>query len=240
MPSTSDLTAESLYATVEPLSDRVVLAAIAAVSPIVLTSLLIAGYVGVNGPGTEVSRLVVDTSYGVSALVVIGGVFVALTDAEWRAAMPFEAPSRTELGWTLGCLPLAIGAFLLGSTVGELLGFELSGIGYSLSDTATLAAVVFGGVVVAPLVEELLFRGLLLGSLLDRGLSPLSAGAASVLLFAMIHIVSLGVAGVLAIAGWAVFPTLLRLKFNNLAGAWLLHLANNLWAYVVVVALGMA
>lgn len=240
MPSTSDLTAESVSGTVEPLSKRVVLAIIAAVSPILLTSLLIAGYVGITGPEAEIPRMVVDSAYGISALAVLGGVYVLLTDAEWYAAMPFETPTSTELGWTVVCLPLAIGAFILGSTVGELLGFELSDISYSLSNTPTLAAVVFGGILVAPLVEELLFRGLLLGSLLDRGLSPLAAGAASVLLFAAIHLISLGPAGVLAIAGWAVFPTLLRLKFDNLAGAWLLHLANNVWAYVIVVALGWA
>jgi membrane protease YdiL (CAAX protease family) len=240
VPSTSDLTAESLDTTVEPLADRLVLAAVAAVSPILLTSLLIAGYVGIAGPDTEIPRTVVDTAYGVSALAVLGAVYAALGTVEWRAAMPLGTPTRAELGWTVICLPLAIGAFVLGSTVGELLGFELSGISYSLSNTPTLAAVVFGGILVAPLVEELLFRGLLLGSLLDRGLSPLAAGAASVLLFAAIHLISLGPAGVLAIAGWAVFPTLLRLKFDNLAGAWLLHLVNNVWAYVIVVALGWA
>jgi membrane protease YdiL (CAAX protease family) len=240
VPSTSDLTAESLDTTVEPLADRLVLAAVAAVSPILLTSLLIAGYVGIAGPDTGIPRAVVDTAYGVSALAVLGGVYVALGEAEWRAAMPLETPTRAEIGWTVVCLPLAIGAFVLGSTAGELLGFELSGISYSLSNTPTLAAVVFGGILVAPLVEELLFRGLLLGSLLDRGLSPLAAGGVSVLLFAAIHLISLGPAGVLAIAGWAVFPTLLRLRFDNLAGAWLLHLANNVWAYVIVVALGWA
>jgi membrane protease YdiL (CAAX protease family) len=240
VPSTPDLTAESLDTTVEPLADRLVLAVAAAVAPILLTSLLIAGYVGIAGSEAEIPRAVVDTAYGVSALAVLGGVYVALGEAERRAAMPLETPTRAEIGWTVVCLPLAIGAFVLGSTAGELLGFELSGISYSLSNTPTLAAVVFGGILVAPLVEELLFRGLLLGSLLDRGLSPLAAGTASVLLFAAIHLISLGPAGVLAIAGWAVFPTLLRLKFDNLAGAWLLHLANNVWAYVIVVALGWA
>jgi membrane protease YdiL (CAAX protease family) len=240
VPSTPDLTAESLDTTVEPLADRLVLAVAAAVAPILLTSLLIGGYVGIAGSEAEIPRAVVDTAYGVSALAVLGGVYVALGEAEWRAAMPLATPTRAELGWTVVCLPLAIGVFVLCSTAGELLGFELSGISYSLSNTPTLAAVVFGGILVAPLVEELLFRGLLLGSLLDRALSPLAAGGVSVVLFAAIHLISLGPAGVLAIAGWAVFPTLLRLKFDNLAGAWLLHLANNVWAYVIVVALGWA
>jgi len=229
----------ALYDDTEPLSSRLRVAVLASILPIALTSALIAGYVGVRGPDVEVSRAVVDTAYGVAALAVLGGVYLALDAREWRATLSFEVPGRTELAWTVVSFPLAVGGFLLGSTVGELFGFSMSGVGYSLSDPVTLAAVVFGGIVVAPLVEEILFRGLLLGSLLGRGLSPAAAGATTVILFAAVHLISLGPAGVLAIAGWAIFPTALRLKFNNLTGAWLLHLANNVYSYVVLVALGV-
>lgn len=234
------LPANALYEETASLSSRVHAALLAAVLPIALTSAIIAGYVWLADPGPTVPRAVVDAAYGVAALTVLGGVYGYLSERERRAALPFDRPSRAELGWTLGCLPLAIGAFLLGATVAEGFGFEPGGLEYSLSDPVALAAVIFGGVLVAPLVEEVLYRGLLLGSLLGRGLSPVTAGGVTVLLFAAIHLVSLGVAGVVAIACWAVFPTLLRLKFNNLTGAWLLHALNNVYSYVVVVALGIA
>ena len=230
---------ETLSNRASALSDRLRVAVVAAILPVVLTSVLIGAYVGADG-GSEVPRSVVDTAYGLSALAVLAGVYLSLDDREWRTAARFAVPDRSELLWTLVCLPLAVGAFVLGATTGELLGFELAGFSYSLANRATLAAVVFGGIVVAPLVEEILFRGLLLGSLLGRDLSPAVAALLSILLFAGVHIVALGIAGVLAIAGWAVFPTLLRLKFDNLTGAWLLHALNNVYSYVVVVALGLA
>jgi hypothetical protein len=247
MPSTADesvlefsLPTRSLTTVAEPLSNRLGLAALAAVLPILLTSTLIGAYAVGVGLGGEPPRAVVDTAYGLSALGVFGGVYLALGEHERDAAIRFERPSSAELLWTAVCLPLAVGAFLLGSTVAELLGFPSPGFDYSLADPATLAAVVFGGIVVAPFVEEVLFRGLLVGSLLGRGLSPLVAGLLSVLVFAGVHVVALGVAGVFAIAAWAVFPTLLRLRFNNLTGAWLLHAVNNVYSYVVLVALGVA
>ncbi|MEF8780326.1 MAG: CPBP family glutamic-type intramembrane protease [Haloferacaceae archaeon] len=239
-PPRTSVPTEALFDDAEPLSDRLRLGVVAGFLPVVLTSMWVASYVGLVGPEAEVTRAVVDAGYGLAGIAVLGGVYLVLGERERRATIRFTAPGRTELLWTAICLPLAVGAFLLGSSVGELLGYELGGLEYSLSDPVTVAAVVFAGVVVAPVVEEILFRGLLLGSLLGRGTSPAVAGGATVLLFASMHLVSLGVAGVLAIAGWAVFPTLLRLRFNNLTGAWLLHVLNNVYSYLVVVALGLA
>ncbi|MCW8172271.1 CPBP family intramembrane metalloprotease [Natrialba swarupiae] len=92
----------------------------------------------------------------------------------------------------------------------------------------------FGPVIVGPLVEELIYRGT---SLLarGRGWSPIAAGLGSIVVFAGSHVFALGIAGVFAIAAWAVFPTVLRLRFENLTGAWLLHVLNNVYAYVIAV-----
>lgn len=229
-----------LYADTEPLSNRLLVASLVAILPIAITSILIASYVGILGPDVEVTRAVTDIAYGLAGLSVVAGVYLVLDGSERRAMFVFEVPSRNELIWTLILFPFAVGGFLAGAAVGERLGFGLSGFEYSLADPVTLAAVIFGGIVVAPIVEESLFRGLLLGSLLGRGFSPVAAGGVAILVFAVIHIISLGPAGVLAIAMWAIFPTILRLKFNNLTGAWLLHAVNNVYSYLIVVALGIA
>lgn len=212
---------------------------LAAILPIIITSILIAGYVGLTGRSDQIPRAVVDGAYGIAAVAVLAVVVRWLDNRSRRAVFQFRVPDRVELAWTVGCLPLGIAAFLLGATLGEWLGFELPSLQYSLGDPVTLVAVVFGTIIVAPFVEEVLFRGLLLGSLLGRGYSPFVAGAATVVFFALVHVFTLGVAGVLAIAAWAVFPTILRLRFDNLTGAWLLHLSNNIYANVVVVALGV-
>lgn len=222
------------------LADRVPAAVVACVAPILLTSGLIAVYVAATGGGGDPPRWVVDAAYGVAALAVFAAVARVLDGREWAAAVRFERPGRWELLGVVVGVPLGVVGYLAGSTLGELLGFSMQGAGYSLGDPLTLAAVVFGGVLVAPFVEEVLFRGLLLGGLLGRGLSPVVAGALSVGLFAAVHVVALGPGGVLAIAGWAVVPTALRLRFENLTGAYLAHLCNNVWAYIIVVALGVA
>ena len=64
------------------------------------------------------------------------------------------------------------------------------------------------------------------------------AGGGSVLVFALIHAPLWGVAGAVGIAARSVLPTVLRLRFDNLTGAWLLHLANNVWSNVAIVSLG--
>jgi membrane protease YdiL (CAAX protease family) len=187
-------------------------------------------------PGATVTNL----AYGVASLLVVAGVYAALSDAERDAVFRFERPTRGELGWTVACLPLGVAAFLGGTALASAVGFDLGGYAYTLADPTTVVAVVFGAVLVAPLVEEVLFRGLLLGSLLGRGRSPALAGAAAIFAFGAIHLALLGVAGVIATALWATFPPALRIRYDNLTGAWLLHLLNNVWSYLVVVALGLA
>jgi membrane protease YdiL (CAAX protease family) len=182
----------------------------------------------------------VNLSYGIASLLVLGAVYGSLSPAEREAVFIFDRPSAGELGATLAFLPLGIVAFLGASVVTGMLGFELGGTQYTLADPVTVGAVVFGTIVVAPVVEEILFRGLVLGSLLGRGVSPPVAGAASILAFGVLHVALLGVAGVVTIAIWAIFPTLLRLRYDNLTGAWLLHAVNNVWGNIVVVALGFA
>lgn len=114
----------------------------------------------------------------------------------------------------------------------------LDGFNYTLADTWTVLAVVFGGVLVAPLIEEVLFRGYLLGGLLGRGVSPALAGTATILLFAVIHFPLWGVAGVIGVSAWSILPTILRLRFDNVTSPWLLHVANNIWSNLGIVALG--
>lgn len=233
------LPTSALYTDAKPLSNRLRVAVIAAISPILLTFVLIGGYIGIAGSEFELSRAITDTAYGLAAIGVLTGVYLYLGGQERRAVMNFKFPDWIEIFWALICLPLAIGAFRFGTLIGGLFGFELVGFDYSLADPATFAAVVIGGIIIAPFVEESLYRGLLLGSLLGRGMSVLTASVLSILLFAGLHVFTVGIAGVLGIAGLSIFPTLLRLKFNNLTGAWLLHVLNNIYAYILVVVLDL-
>ncbi|WP_412733773.1 type II CAAX prenyl endopeptidase Rce1 family protein [Halobacterium salinarum] len=48
----------------------------------------------------------------------------------------------------------------------------------------------------APVVEEVLYRGLLAGIVLSRGYSPLLVGTGSLLVFAVVHVLTTGIAGI--------------------------------------------
>ncbi len=89
----------------------------------------------------------------------------------------------------------------------------------------------------APVAEELLFRGLLLGILLERGHTQATAGVISLLVFGLIHVFTAGVAGVINALLLGLLLTWLRLRYDSLTGAWLMHFLNNLIEFVVVVGL---
>lgn len=237
IPNTVPVTA--LYRDTEIIDNRTVVSLLAAGLPVPLAILFGIGYEAVTGM-SAVTVTGTNIAYGIASLLVVAGVYALLSPRERLAVFQFERPNREELSWTLAAFPVGVGAFLGTSAVTSRLGFEMAGYEYTLTDPVTVAAVVFGAVIVAPFAEEVLFRGFVLGSLLGRGWSPILAGCLTIVAFGVLHVALLGVAGVITMIAWSVFPTILRLRFNNLTGAWLLHFINNLWAYLGVVALGIA
>lgn len=229
----------ALHRDTEVIDNRVLLSLLAAGLPVPLAILFGVGYEAVTAT-SAVTATGSNIAYGIASLLVLGGVYTFLSASERSAVFRFERPSREELGWTLIAFPLGVGAFLGAGAITSSLGLEMGGYEYTLADPGTVAAVVFGAVIVAPFAEEVLFRGFVLGSLLGRGWSPVLAGGLSIVAFGLLHVALLGIAGVITMIAWSVFPTIIRLRFNNLTGAWLLHFINNVWAYLGVVALGLA
>lgn len=212
----------------------------AATLAIAVIVVAISGYIfTVGDPTVEPPAGVVYGSSAIALALAVALLWWEFDEAERRAAFPLRRPTRAELVWTLAFVPLGLGAFLGGEWVAGVFGFEMEPFyAYDLTDPTTFVGVVVGAVIVSPVAEELLYRGALISSLDDRGWSPVAAGLGSIAVFAGYHVFALGIAGVFAIAAWAVFPTILRIRFDNLAGAWLLHLLNNLYAYVIVVLFG--
>ncbi|MDJ1432813.1 CPBP family intramembrane metalloprotease [Halostagnicola sp. A-GB9-2] len=218
------------------IADRLWLTLGAATLAIVVIIVAISGYIfTVGDPTVEPPTGVVYGSSAIALALAASLLWWQFDEAERRSAFPLRRPTRAELALTLVFFPLGLGAFLGGEWVAGLLGFEMEPFyAYDLTDPATFVGVVVGAVIVSPVAEELLYRGALISSLGDRGWSPVAAGFGSIAVFAGYHVFALGVAGVFAIAAWAVFPTILRIRFDNLTGAWLLHLLNNVYAYVIV------
>jgi membrane protease YdiL (CAAX protease family) len=100
---------------------------------------------------------------------------------------------RYDTLWVLAGVVLAIAAGVLVLPITELAGLDDSSqdVVQTFERSAGVlekVAVVVGVVLVAPIAEELLFRGVLLRSLLRR-VSPLAAVTASAVIFSVVHVV---------------------------------------------------
>jgi len=91
-------------------------------------------------------------------------------------------------------------------------------------------------VVLAPVVEELFFRGYLLTAFLERtGSAPLAVCASS-LVFTSIHAL-IGPGAMVYIFLWSLIPSYLYLRTGSLYPAVLMHALNNVAAYLIIPAL---
>lgn len=220
------------------LGDQLLVGIIAAALPVPLAISLGLGYQSLV-PGAEYGVVGKNVSYGLASLLVVGGVYVLFTPAAQRVAFRFDRPSKDEIAWALLGFPIGTALYFGSTAATQAAGLTMSGYEYTLSDPITIAAVVFGAVLVSPLAEEILFRGVVLGALLGRGSHPVVAGAVAIFAFGLIHVALLGLAGVITMCAWAIVPTVLRLRFDNLSGAWFVHQLNNIWGYIIVVAFGL-
>lgn len=226
---------------VSSLEDRSWLLLAIAVLPILLTVVFFISHsIATGTPRGAYRGPMAYLVYGLANVVTVGGLYLLLSPDERAAVFRLSRPSGTELGWALVGFVVGLGVYQVTSRVSAALGYELQGLSYSLSDPTTLVIMILGAVIIAPITEEILYRGLVLGILLSRGLSIVSAVVIMTVLFALIHLRNFGVAGTLLISVWGVLPAILRLRFDNLSGAITMHGLNNVYTYFVVVSLGLA
>jgi hypothetical protein len=205
--------------------------------PVVATLLVItAAYVAGGGSAPDLPPRFATLVYGVANVALLGALYVRWDGAVWRASALFRRPSGTELAAAVAATALGVVACWPATTLlADALGVARYAPG-PLSSPAGLVALFVGSVLVAPVAEELLFRGLFVGVVLQRGGGPLAAAASSLLVFAAIHVFTAGVAGVANALLLGALLTWLRFRFDNLAGAWLLHALNNLLEFLVALS----
>lgn len=232
---------DTVRAGVSSLADRSWLILAIAVLPVPLTSAFFIGHSVATGTSSDAYGLpMAYLLYGLSNVVTVGAVYALLSDEERTAVFRISRPSSTELGWAIIAFVVGLGVYQLMSRVSGALGYELQGLSYSLGDPTTVVIILVGAVIIAPITEEILYRGLILGVLLARDIGVVSAVVLMTGIFAVIHLPNFGVAGTLFISVWGLLPAILRLRFDNLGGAITMHGLNNIFAYLVVVGLGWA
>ncbi|MEY7852123.1 lysostaphin resistance A-like protein [Natrarchaeobius sp. A-rgal3] len=203
--------------------------------PVASSYLVIAGgFVAHQGADPGFPENVEFLVMGVASVLVLAALFVWWDRETWRAAVPVRRPSIRELGAGVVGSGVAVGLLWPATNV------AVAAIGFSprtpagASTTVGLVAVVFGVVIVAPLAEEMLFRGILFGYLLSRWGRISAAVGGSVLLFGIVHP---GAAGVLFAVLSGLLLALLRIRYDNLVGAWLMHALVNVSAFVMAIGL---
>jgi membrane protease YdiL (CAAX protease family) len=149
------------------------------------------------------------------------------------------APARATLVWaTLGLIGVSTLADVLTDTAGTWLGVDThwtDGFQERLvwGGAGEVAADIADSCVFAPVLEELLFRGVLYGTLRLR-LAPLPAALASAAVFALAH--GYGVVGFASVFGSGVLWAIAYERTRSLLPGMLAHAASNVQATAIVLA----
>lgn len=209
-----------------------------ALAPLSLTVLVLgSGYAMTGGSDPGFPPAFPTLVYGIANVAVVAFVYIRVNPGVWEASALFRRPSiREVIAAVLATVVGVLAAWPLTTLIADTAGFARYTVP-SLASPIGIASLFFGAVVVAPVAEELLFRGLFLGVVLDRGYGPAIAGGSSLLVFAGIHVFTAGFAGVVNALLLGALLTWLRLRYNNLAGAWLMHLLNNLLEFLIALSL---
>lgn len=177
--------------------------------------------------------LIYTVGQGAAALILILLVKrrgLSLRDLGLRGSLTKQGVLYAAGGWFV--------AFWLYYIVEKLLGLAGIRMFWNESDFLALDSaprvviVVIATLVVAPLAEELIYRGYVLRALLERMRAPVAA-VLSALVFSSIHIgIGLGLAVYIFLGG--LILAYLYLKFRNVYACVLMHLLNNIVAYIVI------
>jgi uncharacterized protein len=179
---------------------------------------------------------------GFAAVAVLVGRRAAEQSGGWEQALGFDAPLWSDslriVGWTVGLLVLQ--ALLVAMSVQVFPALEGAEPGNTagLRELSTSGLLVFAvlAVAVAPVVEELLFRGLVLRGLMMRmGFWP--AALLSSVVFGLLHVTAFDASGVLVVASITLLGLglcLLTRRTGRLGPAIGVHALHNAVAVLAV------
>lgn len=108
----------------------------------------------------------------------------------------------------------------------------------NLVSSSDIALMFIFAVVLAPVLEEILFRGYILTAFMEKMKNRYFAILLAALIFTSIHLF-FGPGLMVYIFFWSFIPIFLYLKTKNLYSAMFMHSLNNLLAYIILPLLGI-
>jgi membrane protease YdiL (CAAX protease family) len=148
----------------------------------------------------------------------------------------FRQPTGRDWGITLA--GAAVGIVILYPVsqwlAQVLFGVQMRGMSFDIRQPFVLPVVLVWAVLTAPLAEEVLFRGLAVAYLQARRWPTWAIGVVCCIAFAAIHLPYFGVAGATLILFWGGMVVAIRLWRGNLMPGWILHIVNNVVAYIAI------
>lgn len=227
-----------LAATVEPLADRSLPWVLALpFVPVAFALVTISAvYVAAMGADPGLPPAFPNLPLGIAGVAVLFVLHRRWDRATWHAVAVFRRPSGREVGAAAVAAVAGIGIVVVVNSLATSVGVTPHDPG-EVTTTFGLASLLVGSVLVAPVAEEVLFRGLVFGHLLARGWGILLAAATSVVLFGSMHVFVAGAVSVVVTGLLGAILVGLRLWYDNLVGAWLMHLLVNVWAALLAVGL---
>jgi membrane protease YdiL (CAAX protease family) len=155
----------------------------------------------------------------------------------WRALGFRRTPVGQAVAWIVGGLAVSLAATIAYGALVQLLRLNLQTNGDALAQEAryaplTVVGALLAAVFIAPICEELFFRGYLFAGLL-RGIEVVPAVALSALLFAIAHG---DVGSFVPLLIFGVVLAVARFKTGSIWPGMAMHILNNALTTIVVVA----
>ena len=205
------------------------------VAPFLLTTIVLTAVFTATGGESPIPHLSIAV-YSILCVFVVASLTQWLSPAIRTKMLPTHIPTRTEVGVAVVATLVTILVFdPIATFAASVLG---SGDGNTGSFNSLLGIAIFGvsSVVIAPVVEEYLFRGVALDALRSRyGVVVAVVGSSAV--FGGIHLLLGGVSGIVSASLSGVVYAGVRVEFENLTGAIVAHSFNNLYWVLVMAGL---
>lgn len=148
------------------------------------------------------------------------------------SSIGIRQPSFSTIGWGIGAFIVGVLAF--GFTFPLVDAF---GLGTTVEGTEWLVQfpvwLLIVTAVTAGLTEEVMFRGYLLERIGELTGALWIGAAISAVVFTLVHIPLWGVGGALQIGVWTIVVTVLYVKTRNLWACIVMHILNDLYAFIV-------